>query len=660
VKRVLADFGPLSPAERQLRDKICSGELVILGDGKCPGAGAGSDRHVRAEFLRYLILGGCASLPGTIPENGVQIRGAWVTGPLDLEGARIPRDVVLAYCRFQQPPNLMSTRLDSFNLTGSALPGLSADGLQAEGDMVLRDVQVSGELRLLGAKLGGDLSCTGARLEAGKSGNALSADRLQAEGGVFLRDVQASGELRLLGAKLGGDLDCDGARLKAGKSGRALNAGGLQAEGNMFLRDVQASGELRLLGAKLGGDLDCADARLEAGKSGKALNVGGAQIVGAFFLRQDARIKGVLDLTGAQIGHINDEERCWPGAAHLILDRCRYGAFTGGPVDAGARIRWLDLQDPARWGKDFWPQPWEHCAKVLREMGHTDDARQILIAKEARQRRWRRDKLKARLEGARLRLRAERLTPDRIGPLVADVKSASETFKGPMLAELNGQINKSTLVIKQAIENQVQDLAALEAELSPRLMRAGVFGFDPALNAHGAVVETQAKLFIRRVVDGVLSVTLAYGHRPFRAVTGLVFFWLLGALFFGIAAGQDAIKPNSLIVLRSAEWAACHPAYEPPANGPPIRWDAGAYSSQLGCFLGQPEAAGYPRFNALVYSADTLLPIVAMEMQEFWIPDEAQGTRGAATRVFLWVQIAMGWALSLLAVAGFSGLVKSD
>ena len=562
MKRVLADFGPLSPAERQLRDKICSGELVILGDGKCPGAGAGSDRHVRAEFLRYLILGGCASLPGTIPENGVQIRGAWVTGPLDLEGARIPRDLVLAYCRFQQPPNLMSTRLDSFNLTGSALPGLSADGLQAEGDMVLRDVQVSGELRLLGAKLGGDL--------------------------------------------------------------------------------------------------DCADARLEAGKSGKALNVGGAQIVGAFFLRQDARIKGVLDLTGAQIGHINDEERCWPGAAHLILDRCRYGAFTGGPVDAGARIRWLDLQDPARWGKDFWPQPWEHCAKVLREMGHTDDARQILIAKEARQRRWRRDKLKARLEGARLRLRAERLTPDRIGPLVADVKSASETFKGPMLAELNGQINKSTLVIKQAIENQVQDLAALEAELSPRLMRAGVFGFDPALNAHGAVVETQAKLFIRRVVDGVLSVTLAYGHRPFRAVTGLVFFWLLGALFFGIAAGQDAIKPNSLIVLRSAEWAACHPAYEPPANGPPIRWDAGAYSSQLGCFLGQPEAAGYPRFNALVYSADTLLPIVAMEMQEFWIPDEAQGTRGAATRVFLWVQIAMGWALSLLAVAGFSGLVKSD
>ena len=71
------------------------------------------------------------------------------------------------------------------------------------------------------------------------------------------------------------------------------------------------------------------------------------------------------------------------------------------------------------------------------------------------------------------------------------------------------------------------------------------------------------------------------------------------------------------------------------------------------------EAASYPRFNSLVYSADTLLPIVSLEMQGFWIPDE-RTTRGQVARVYLWVHIAVGWALSLLAVAGFSGLVKSD
>lgn len=237
-------------------------------------------------------------------------------------------------------------------------------------------------------------------------------------------------------------------------------------------------------------------------------------------------------------------------------------------MDAASRIRWLDLQDPAKYGENFWPQPWEHCATVLREMGHTDDARQVLIAKEKRQRADRRRKL------------------------------------------------RSALLFEDAYW-------------------AGFWDF-------------------------FLGVTVRYGRQPLLAFAWLLGFWLAGAAIFQSAAAHDAIKPNNVFVLRSAEWAACHPAYDPPVNGPPIRWDAGAYSSQLECFLDQPEAAGYPRFNALVYSADTLLPIVAMEMQEFWIPDEAQGPRGAATRVFLWVQIAMGWALSLLAVAGFSGLVKSD
>ncbi len=82
--------------------------------------------------------------------------------------------------------------------------------------------------------------------------------------------------------------------------------------------------------------------------------------------------------------------------------------------------------------------------------------------------------------------------------------------------------------------------------------------------------------------------------------------------------------------------------------------------SQLDCFTRQPEAQRYPRFHAGVYSADTLLPVVALEMQEFWIPDEQAGPWGTGARGFLWIQILAGWALSLLAVAGFSGLIKSD
>ena len=567
MKRKLDEFGDLSPAERQVRDEICGGQFVTLGDGTRPAADAGPDQQVRADFLRYLILGGCAALPGVIPEKGVRIIGALVIGELDLKGARIPRDVVLIDCRFDAVPNVMSAQLDSLYLNGSALPGLRADGLQAEGKVFLRNAVATGEVWLLGANLGGDLDCDGARFEAGKSGKTLIADGLQSRGSVFLRNTEAFGEVRLRGVKLGGDLSCDGAQFNAGVSGKALIADRLRAGGGLYLNNAEAVGEVRLPGAGLGGDLDCDGARLKASESGGALNAAGAAINGNFFLRDKAQITGVLDLTGAQIGSINDDAACWPDAGNLILNRCRYGALSGKePVTAAARMRWLDLQDPEKWDQDFWPQPWEYFARLLREMGDTEEARQVLIGKEKRQRA---DRRKRRRQEGRY-------------------------------------------------------IAALW----------------------------------RWFWDTLLRYTVRYGHQPLFAFLWLLGFWLFGALLFDMAAGQDAIKPNNAFVLRSAEWVTCAPGYAPPPGSEDIARNTGG--SQLDCFLNQPEAASYPAFNALVYSADTLLPIVAMEMQEFWIPDETQGTRGRATRVFLWVQIIAGWALSLLAVAGFSGLVRSD
>ena len=153
----------------------------------------------------------------------------------------------------------------------------------------------------------------------------------------------------------------------------------------------------------------------------------------------------------------------------------------------------------------------------------------------------------------------------------------------------------------------------------------------------------------------MLAITVGYGRRPSMAVGWLIGFWLLGALIYGVAWGNDGMKPNNAFVLRSAEWVACHPDYVKMEPGQPER--RAFEGSQLDCFLTQPEAQGYPTFNAVIYSADALLPIVAMEMQGNWIPNEdvSPGARG-----FLWLQIAMGWALSLLAVAGFSGLIKTD
>ena len=146
--------------------------------------------------------------------------------------------------------------------------------------------------------------------------------------------------------------------------------------------------------------------------------------------------------------------------------------------------------------------------------------------------------------------------------------------------------------------------------------------------------------------DGALGALIAYGHRPLRALWWLVGLWIFGWGVFGAAHGDGGFKPNNAFILAKPEWAQCE-------AGGALRGD---HPSTLDCYRAQPAAKGYPAFNAALYSLDTLVPVVDLEVQDYWVPDErvAPWARG-----YLWVHIGMGWFLALLAVAGFSGLVQS-
>ncbi len=488
IKRELDEFS-LTEGERILIKGLGSGEPVAIGATSRPDANAGEDRQISGAFLRYVLTGGCEKLwekCGRMPENGLRIIGARITGKLDLEGVKLDHDLALLYCYFDDAPLLRSTRLNSLSLQASRLPGVQADRLEAGGDVLLRGAQVEGAARLLGARLGGDLSCAGAWL--------------------------------------------------------------------------------------------------------KALNLQGAMVAGALFLRGNARVTGLLNLTDARVGSIVDAEESWPGQGNLVLDGCRYDRLggTGSPLTAEARIKWLDLQDPAHWGVNFWPQPWEQCALVLREMGHAEEARKVLIEKEKRQRA------------------ALRRASGKAG-------SGSERALAWLLA--------------------VMVFAALSWEAGSLLSFA-------ALSAGAAVLVAAHVPAIRDALFGAL---IAYGHRPRRAFLWLALAWFIGGVLSQAAADQGQIKPNNVRAVMSAAWSGC----------------AGA-ANQPECFLEAPEGASYPRFSAWIYSADTLLPIVDLELQNYWIPAEEAGPLGAFARWFLWAQIAFGWALSLLAVAGFSGLIRRE
>ncbi|MCH7572937.1 MAG: hypothetical protein IH891_08500, partial [Planctomycetes bacterium] len=68
---------------------------------------------------------------------------------------------------------------------------------------------------------------------------------------------------------------------------------------------------------------------------------------------------------------------------------------------------------------------------------------------------------------------------------------------------------------------------------------------------------------------------------------------------------------------------------------------------------------GYQSLSPLMYSLDTLVPIVDFHQQKYWLPNAEQGWGGSLLRVYLWVHIAAGWFFSTMLVIGLTGLARS-
>lgn len=556
----LDDFRPLLPAEEEIVAKLRSGNFDKLGDGALP-AERTPDREVRAGFLRFLILGGEA---GCRPhEKGVLVRGAWITDVLDLEACRVFRDIGLNDCHFEATPILRAAIINRLFLDGSRLPGLQAERLEARGGIYLRGAEIEGTVNLDQARLGGNLQCDGATIRS-RGDYAVLGRSLEVRN-VLLRGATLRGGISLSGAVLAADLDIAGATVVAFER-MALDAGEMACHGSVVLRSARITGEARLTASDISGDLDCSGTIVD--NPGKiAIEASRMAVRGAFFLRREARLDGTLALTGASIGTIHDEAACWPKPGDLMLNRCRYGAFIDAPVDADSRLDWLSRQTPARWGEDFWPQPYEQLATVFREMGYGEDAASVLAIKERLQRRARR------------------------------------------------------------------------ARAGNPIWRALLF-----------------------VSDGILGITLGYGRRPLFALLWLAFFWLTGTAVFTYAERQGAVMPNSAVVLRAPEWTLCglpQDEQRPLLASGVSQGLATPGQTQLACFRERWEASSFPAFKPWAYSLDTLLPVLDMGQRSFWRPNPTKPGGRLAINYF-YFQSVVGWALSLLAVAGFSGLVKSS
>lgn len=340
-------------------------------------------------------------LAGSRVPGGVELTGARIAGDLDVGGAElgdgaaapeyalaadrveIAGDVFLGDgFRSHGEVRLQGARIhghltcEGSSLTNLAGPALRLDRAEVAGGVLLRGgFTATGEVRLPGSRIGGTLNCTGAIL-TNPGGTALSASGAVVAGGIYLRSgFTATGDVRIRGARISGQLVCEGGTF-GNAAGPALRLDRTEVSGDLLLGGgFRAAGEVRMPAVSIGGELNCVGGRF-TGDSGRALHGEGMRVAGSLRLRGlAAPVSGVVNLTRAVVGELDDDEASWPAPGNLRITGFVYDRLSDtAPTQVAKRRAWIRRQP------EYHPQPYQQLAQVYRRAGHVDEAQRIGIA----------------------------------------------------------------------------------------------------------------------------------------------------------------------------------------------------------------------------------------------------------------------------------------
>ncbi|GGM16797.1 oxidoreductase [Streptomyces fumigatiscleroticus] len=374
---------------------------------------------MKCSVIAALLLG-AGDEPARGKRPALRLSGARITGSLDVPFAEILMPVVMADCRFDAAPQMQGARIHEVVLTGCVLPGLDLGTAQIEGRLVLSRCHLSGPLVLTRTQIHADVDLRDTVIRAPGT-EAISAVHLRVDGHILCTCLEVHGVFRLSGAVISGEFDLEGAALH-NPQGHALDAyhvqvtadftchPGFTAEGRIILsgatvgaaigfcgarlrnpgdialeavdvsvhrnfdlgEGLSAVGGIELDGARIGTRLSLRDATV-TNPGGTAVSLRLAQIRETD-LRTRQPIDGTVDASNAQLGTVYDAVDSWP--TDLRLDGTAYDALAT-PLTAADRLRWL-----RRGTGGYPPQPYEQLAASYRRLGHEDEARTVLLARQ--------------------------------------------------------------------------------------------------------------------------------------------------------------------------------------------------------------------------------------------------------------------------------------
>jgi hypothetical protein len=304
-----------------------SGALLDLADGLPSDPGTvdswNHERTLPAAPLREVLIR--ADL--AFDPRGLRIRGARITGDLDLAYITFSHPLELIECDIQGDINMNYATLKALRFTGTRTRTLGLDGAHISGDLYADEgFKTYGQFRAPGAHIGGRLRMNGATLTS-PDGYALILDFVEISGGLSADiSFNTHGEFRAPNAHIGGELRMNGATL-TNPSGDALLLDTADITRVMLAMDgFRTEGTFRARGAHFG-ELNLSGATL-SNPDGYAIDLDGAEIAADMIARDGFRTEGNIRAVGARIGDdltLSGATLTNPDGYALLLDRTEIG-----------------------------------------------------------------------------------------------------------------------------------------------------------------------------------------------------------------------------------------------------------------------------------------------------------------------------------------------
>ena len=263
---------------------------------------------------------------------------------------------------------------------------------------LINGFESKGEVNFVLSQINGALDCTNGKF-INEDFIALNCNGSTIRGAVFLKNgFESKGEVDFTSSNIG-SLECTGGKFLNEKIALSFNSA--KINGMVFFNDgFESNGEIDFISAEILGSLDCGNGKFNSNLSEKALNFEGVRINKSVFLNNNFEANGIIDfgysqirnalelsnlnvkgnfiLTSAKINIIWIDDNFWEKKdfGNLQLDGLEYNHLSGKSVDSKILLNWFEKMPKE---DNFKPQPYKQLAKILRNMGHNEDANSIMI-----------------------------------------------------------------------------------------------------------------------------------------------------------------------------------------------------------------------------------------------------------------------------------------